>query len=69
MRDVGGDEKTGQLPLVTRSNFFSTIHIADGDLTLCKLPLGPDSYTVESARDADKCRRCLSEAERAQNPC
>ena len=62
-----GDEKTRQLPLVKRSNFFSTIHIADGDLTLCRLPLGPNSYTVESARNADKCTRFVSEAELAQD--
>ena len=67
MRDVGGDEGTRHL-LVKRSNFFSTVHIADGNVTLCGLPLGPHSHTVESARDADKCRRCLSEAERAQDP-
>ena len=54
--------------LVKISNFFSTVHIADGDLTLGRLPLGPDSYAVESARNADKCWRCLSEAERARDP-
>ncbi len=62
-----GDEQTRQLPLVKISNFFSTVHIADGEMTLCKLSLGPHSYTVESARDADKCMRCRSEAERARD--
>ena len=66
---MGDGDRTRQLPLVKRSNFLSTVHIADGDLTLCRLPLGPHSYTVDSARSADKCTRCASEAERAQDLC
>ena len=65
---MGEDEGTRRLPLVKISNFLSTVHVADGDLTLCRLPLGPHFYTVESARDADKCRRCAGEAERARDP-
>lgn len=65
MRD--GDEQEPRVSLVKISNFFSTVHIADGNLTLCRLPLGPNSYTLETAREADKCMRCRSAAEAAQN--